>query len=58
MEEPAFPSYLSLLGIVLQSSGTGEAKVFINSPRGNFFVPLMSFGDVCGKELVCELSFQ
>ncbi|KAF2974595.1 hypothetical protein EK904_001462 [Melospiza melodia maxima] len=30
--------------IVLQSSGTGEAK-FIDSQRENFFVPLMSFGE-------------
>lgn len=58
MEEPAFLSYLSLLRIVLQSSGTDEAKLFINSQRENFFVPLMSFGEVCGEAPVCELSFQ
>lgn len=32
--------------------------MFKNSQRENFFVPSMSFGEVCGKAAVCELSFQ
>lgn len=86
MEEPVFSSYLSLLRIVLQSSGTDGGKLFESKnthnqcetktktswemmawetgkhvqkqPKGAFFVPSMSFGEVCGKAPICELSFQ